>query len=110
MSDEIKNKIKTHSLMLLNLYGVKEQLIRENPEALVVFATQISQLFDRILEEKAGKIEKEIKKSFNEEIALYGGKLPFVVFGGKADEKEKITIYEQGIKDTLRKAIDLIKK
>lgn len=37
----------------------------------------------------------------NEQVMLYGGKLPFVVFQGKADENEKVTIYRQALKDVL---------
>lgn len=30
---------------------------------------------------------------------LYGGKLPWVIFDGKADEKEKMAIYEAAFRD-----------
>ena len=37
------------------------------------------------------------------------GKLPFVIFGGKADENEKWTIYRQAYKDTISHLQSLIK-
>lgn len=39
-----KPTIKTHALMLLNLYGVKEENVKNNPEALNVFCDQLLQL------------------------------------------------------------------
>ena len=45
------------------------------------------------------EVREEIEKLKIEQIKLYGGKLPFVVFGGKADENEKITIYRQALSD-----------
>jgi len=35
------------------------------------------------------------------QLKLYKGKLPFMAFPGKADEKEKITIYEQALRDII---------
>lgn len=47
--------IKIHALMLLNLYGVKEENVKDNPRALNVFVN--------ILKEE---IENEIKKILEE--------------------------------------------
>lgn len=43
-SDEIKEKLKNHSLMLLSLYGVEEKKIKENPEALNTFLNFILEI------------------------------------------------------------------
>ena len=42
---------------------------------------------------------KELTEILSKQLAIYGGKLPFHIFNGKADENEKITIYEQALKD-----------
>lgn len=47
------------------------------------------------------------------QIELHHGKLPFVIFGGKADEDEKVSIYRQGIQDFvthLSKALGITKE
>ncbi len=47
------------------------------------------------------EIGEVVKDYFARQSEMCGGKIPFVIFEGKADEKEKITIYEKGIQDTL---------
>ena len=41
-----------------------------------------------------------------EHVELYNGKLPFVIFGGKADEQEKIAIYRQALSGFLHPLIE----
>lgn len=47
----IKDTIKSNALMLLNLYGVKEEDVKKNPEALNTFV--------KILEEEVSNFIKE---------------------------------------------------
>lgn len=57
----------------------------------------------QIVEETKRDFSKQIRDAmlfnFNEQMRIYEGKLPFVVFGGKADEIEKNTIYSQAVAD-----------
>jgi len=48
------------------------------------------------------EIEKFVLGYYKNVMSLSGGKLPFVVWEGKAGEAEKVAIYEQGVKDTLK--------
>jgi hypothetical protein len=49
------------------------------------------------------EIINEIRSLRGRQVMSFGSdKLPFQVFEGKADEKEKITIYEQAFKDILQ--------
>jgi len=43
----LEDNLKTHALMLLNLYGVEERLVKENPEALNVFLFEIKNLYGK---------------------------------------------------------------
>lgn len=58
--------------------------------------------------EEMVKAERErvidhIRQYRGRQVLAYGNdKLPFVIWEGKADEKEKITIYEQAFKDILQ--------
>jgi hypothetical protein len=48
------------------------------------------------------RVEKEIQDYFTRMININDGKLPYVIFGGKADENEKITLYKSGLDDALK--------
>lgn len=54
-------------------------------------------------------VEEEISEYRGHQIMLYGDKLPFVVFGGKADEVEKNTIYDQAFKDIISRLSEIRK-
>lgn len=43
---KIKKIIELHGLMLLNLYGVEEKKIKDNPEALKTFVELLSEEID----------------------------------------------------------------
>ena len=60
--------------------------------------TQISLSEQSLLE----RVEKEIQDYFTRMININDGKLPYVIFGGKADENEKITLYKSGLDDALK--------
>jgi hypothetical protein len=45
------------------------------------------------------KLEEEIERLAVDQIEMFNGKLPFVVFNGKADEEEKVGIYRQALQD-----------
>jgi tyrosine-protein phosphatase YwqE len=53
-------------------------------------------------EEVVGEIEKTAQEYFSKMININNGKLPYVIFGGKADENEKITLYKSGFDDLLK--------
>ena len=63
----------------------------------------------KFIEELAG-IGTEIEIDFERMLKLYKGKLPFVVWQGKADEKEKVAIYYQVVKDVSVKLQKLMEK
>ena len=83
-------------------YGnLVNELVEKHREIL----TETMKEMTEIKEQERSRLIREIKERFinfhKNQIDLYG-KLPFVVFEGKADEKEKITIYEQALKDLLQ--------
>jgi len=54
-------------------------------------------------EEARREVVEEIQSLRGKQIIAFGSeKLPFVFWGGKADEKETIIIYEQAFKDILQ--------
>lgn len=59
-----------------------------------------SHIFNQIIIPLLEGVRAEFAEYTEKQLKLYDGKLPFVVWEGKADEKEKITIYEQAMKDT----------
>lgn len=72
--------------------------IRDVPVGLAdkTIADWIVSKFSASLDELAGEALRVLGK---DQIELNHGKLPFVMFGGKADEQEKIDYYRQGLKD-----------
>jgi hypothetical protein len=67
-------------------------------QALADLRNKIPEIEKKIIEE----IEKFVLGYYKNVMALSNGKLPFVVWEGKAGEAEKVAIYEQGVKDTLK--------
>ena len=49
------------------------------------------------------RIKGEVEELGTTQIELFNGKLPFVIFDGKADESEKIAIYRQALTDLLNR-------
>lgn len=67
---------------------------------------------ERLLNQKANQHDQEVRadernrvrewiQALGRQKELYKGKFPFVLFGGKADDKEMFTIYDQGLKDVM---------
>lgn len=66
------------------------------------FLQYLEKALQHLQEEARREVVERIKSLRSRQIEAYGDKLPFVMFEGKADEKEKITIYEQAFKDILQ--------
>ena len=64
---------------------------------------EVKEAVGRIVSSQAQEIyelaEQTARKLGIEQIEFFNGKLPFVVFNGKAEEWEKISIYRQAIAD-----------
>lgn len=63
-----------------------------------------------LLSKQAEEISEAVKFLGKEQIELYKGKLPFIMFMGKADEQEKIAIYRQALSDSLLAIKQIINK
>ena len=59
---------------------------------------KIPEIEKKIVEE----IEKTVQDYMDRQYKLNNGKLPFVMFEGRADENEKVAIYMQGVNDVIR--------
>jgi hypothetical protein len=53
-------------------------------------------------QEFSEKIIEEIREYLPRMLQVCGGKLPFVIFNGKADEDEKINLYKEGLEDAIK--------
>lgn len=73
-------------------------LVSKNQYIKDFWAEKMSLIYDKAVEEMREKIEKYPEKLRS---IMPEGKLPFVVFQGKATEEEKWVIYSQAFKDIL---------
>jgi hypothetical protein len=61
-----KDTLKTHALMLLNMYGVKEKDIKDRPECLNVFLNEVKEIREQAIKERDGYWKDIImKKLYN---------------------------------------------
>ena len=63
---------------------------------------QIKDFYDSRFAEYERRIVEGLEFLGIDQIKLYNGKLPFVVFKGNADENEKIAIYRQALSDAIQ--------
>lgn len=91
---EIETEINTRLWYALgDVEPTDERLLRAVASIKDLFLTHQLSVIDGVME--------WAKNITNEQLTLFNGKLPFVVFNGKADENEKITIYNQALSDIL---------
>lgn len=56
---------------------------------------------DLIRQEVLAELKKQVERLYKDQIELHDGRLPFVIFGGKLNEQEIVTVYRQALKDVL---------
>lgn len=78
--------------------GSTYRLIPADEDPIDVFLVKAMQA---VRKEAIEDCEYSIKEFNTRQLQAFDGKLPFVMFEGKADEKEKLTIYEQGMRDAI---------
>jgi len=58
-------------------------------------------IYEALAEEKA-RVRGVMKEYPNKLFELNNGKMPWVIFQGKADEEEKFTLYKLGFEDAMK--------
>jgi hypothetical protein len=113
-----KTEIKNYILMGFNAEGVKKEDALKQVE---IIWDCIEPIIEELLRQERDRqrfieilegIKQRIIEDYKAMLKLYGGKLPFVVFPGKADEEEKVAIYWQAINDfnqTIQEVINQLK-
>lgn len=95
---EFDEYCKKEKIVIGHLSGDKDSPVFVNNE---LNLPRFKSFFDHSLLTLIEEIEREVEDYPRKIFELYEGKLPFVIFKGKADEAEKMTIYTQAFKDVL---------
>ena len=78
-----------------------DELVRDLTQVAPRPKSEVRRRINELLALQLARIREGTKEHLNKQLSLFGGKLPFVIFGGKADEEEKIAIYRQALNDFL---------
>ena len=82
--------------------SVKKALYEESRKYSTAQERNLISIFHQAITEERERVVGEMREYPKKLFELYNGKMPWVIFQGKADEEEKFTLYKLGFEDAMK--------